>query len=342
MTGGATASGAGANAGGATGGASRGSYTVADLGTLGGILSQAVDVNETGAVAGVSALPDDARHGFVYDRGAMSEIGTLGGTISVGYAINENGAVTGYSTLPTGSYRAFLYSDGKMTDLGSIGGADYSSGAAINSLGHVVGESAVAGSDRHDAFLYRDGTMIDLGTLGGEYSSAHGINDAGRIVGYSYRPEGVFHGFLLEGGEMVDLGTLGGSYSKAYGINEAGDVVGLAYLAGDAQAHAFLYRAGSDGSMIDLDTMGHAHSEALAINAQGAVVGDFDTAGDGVVIPRAFLFTDGQMRDLNDLIGQGSGWLLNVASGINDAGQIAGWGTFQGQQHAFLLSPTAL
>jgi probable HAF family extracellular repeat protein len=35
----------------------------------------------------------------------------------------------------------------------------------------------------------------------------------------------------------------------------------------------------------------------------------------------------------------GSGWVLNQASGINDSGQIAGFGTILGQTHAFLITP---
>jgi probable HAF family extracellular repeat protein len=45
------------------------------------------------------------------------------------------------------------------------------------------------------------------------------------------------------------------------------------------------------------------------------------------------------MKDLNSLIPAHSGWILTQASGINDSGQIVGWGTVNKQTHAFLLSP---
>jgi hypothetical protein len=41
------------------------------------------------------------------------------------------------------------------------------------------------------------------------------------------------------------------------------------------------------------------------------------------------------MKDLDASIAHNSGRALNVVSGINDAGQIAGSGTFRGQQHGF-------
>ncbi|MDX1252485.1 MAG: DUF11 domain-containing protein [Gammaproteobacteria bacterium] len=45
------------------------------------------------------------------------------------------------------------------------------------------------------------------------------------------------------------------------------------------------------------------------------------------------------MQDLNGLIPANSGWVLFNASGINNAGQIVGWGAFNGQIHGFLLTP---
>ncbi len=46
------------------------------------------------------------------------------------------------------------------------------------------------------------------------------------------------------------------------------------------------------------------------------------------------------MTDLNNLINSTSGWTLGSACGINDLGQIVGYGLNSlGQNHAFLLTP---
>jgi len=45
------------------------------------------------------------------------------------------------------------------------------------------------------------------------------------------------------------------------------------------------------------------------------------------------------MTDLNTLIPAGSPWYLQQATSINDAGEIAGYGTINGNVHAFLAKP---
>jgi probable HAF family extracellular repeat protein len=42
------------------------------------------------------------------------------------------------------------------------------------------------------------------------------------------------------------------------------------------------------------------------------------------------------------LLPSGSGWSSLNATGINDAGQIVGQGTYDGQQVAFLMTPSAV
>ncbi len=50
------------------------------------------------------------------------------------------------------------------------------------------------------------------------------------------------------------------------------------------------------------------------------------------------------MRDLNDLIPAGSGWVFAGAAGINDVGQVVGYGyraaLSSTTPHALLLTPT--
>jgi len=73
-------------------------------------------------------------------------------------------------------------------------------------------------------------------------------------------------------------------------------------------------------------------SHAFGINAKGHVVGQ-----------PTFLYRDGTLFDLNQLIPQTAGWNLHTAFGINDKGQIVGFGagpnSVRGGSSAFLLTP---
>ena len=137
---------------------------------------------------------------------------------------------------------------------------------------------------------------------------------------------------------ITDIGALDPS-SYANAINNQGQVVGGAYTnTGDSSIpHAFFY---SGGKVLDLGTLGGPASGAWGINKAAQIVGDAQiTPGDLFGAHHAFLYSGGQMANLNSLLPPNSGWTLTEAVSINDAGQIVGVGTLNGQDRAFRLTP---
>ena len=332
--------------------------TTQDLGTLGGSFSQAVAVNASGVVAGLSTVTAGSAgcgggapvcHAFVWTRGTLRDLGTLGGSFSQAIAINDAGQVAGNSTTRTGhscphggvvdlGCHAFLWDGRTMRDLGTLGG-DFSEATALTPTGRVAGFS-ITGSGALHGFFW-DGAMHDLGTLGGPTSIAYAVDAAGRVTGASTTPSGPFcgvpvagcHAFSWNRGTMRDLGTLGGAHSTALAINPAGLITGTSTLASGV-AHGFLW----DGAMHDLGTLGGDFSEGTAINSQGQVAGFSNTTLGVIGNPHAFLWDRGTLRDLGTL-----GGVDSYATAIGERGQVIGSSaaasatcTGRGPCHAFL------
>jgi probable HAF family extracellular repeat protein len=314
-------------------------YTVTDMGTFpGGVvgnnnnLSTGVAINSAGQVAGDAYVAGGFLHASLYSGGSMIDLGTFGGNQSFGRAINSAGQVAGEADLSSSSTHAFVYSGGLKTDLGTLGGAS-SLATGINSSSQVCGWAVTASGALH-AFLYSGGVMTDLGTLShnsADTSYANGINDSGQVTGLGYI-NGFQQAYVYSGGVMTTLGTLGGRQSAGNAINALGQVAGNAELA-DGSGHAFLY---SQGKMHDLGLLpGSIYSEAFGLNDNGDVVGQSST----FEVQRAMIYTHGAMADLNSLIDPSAGWFLLEGDGINDSGQITGYGRLNGQGHGFLLTP---
>lgn len=311
------------------------------VGTLGGLESHAVDLNDAGQVVGRS---DTGR--IVEDRWA---------------------------------FHAYVWQHGVMTALRPLPGGEFSGASGINAAGDVVGGSRphfIGGSSQ--AVLWRDGVPIDLNSRirprsGWVLNSTWDINDAGQIVGtglldgesatFLLTPiaeergrevrAGVFAGTARgrlnswtcarasHGYRITDLGALpGGKEAWAFGLNDAGQIASTAqYDQPRRFYHAVLWEHGVTKDLGQLSTGGF-HSFATAINAFGHVVGaspkDF-----GFNRPdRAFLHDGTEMTDLGAL----SSSATSFAFDINDRGHVVGYsGTgefFNGRDvsHAVLWS----
>jgi probable HAF family extracellular repeat protein len=184
------------------------------------------------------------------------------------------------------------------------------------------------------------GLLVALrhGPLEGTFSYGYAVNLSGQVAGYSeLKSPASYRAFLYSGGKLTNLGTLGGNFSLAAAINASGQVVGQASTPDNAAMSAFLWQ---NGKMIDIDTLGSQESIPQAINLSGAVVGRANIAPDmGDEDWHASVYADGQIQDLDDLIPANSGWVLINATGINDSGTIVGYGTLNGNNRAFLLTP---
>lgn len=308
-------------------------YTITDLGTLGGSVSVAYSINEQLNVVGYSALSQiRVDHAFLYDGTTMKDLGTLGGSFSWANCINNNGQIVGYSD-NTGNtnYRAFLYENSVMKDIGTLGG----SGAwarRINDRGQIVGGSNIIDNSTKHAFLYEGTTMTDLGSFG--YSSdAACINNAGQVVGDVVNFSGYQRAFLWENGAMIDLGSLG-RRSVAYGINDSGQVVGWTDISNTSDTHhACIWE---NGVLKVLGSFYGMDSYAYSINKHGQAVGRAWNSTEN----HGFLYSDGKMVELIDLLPAGADWNNLDAKDITDNGHIVGIGYTNGNQpHAFLMTP---
>ena len=149
------------------------------------------------------------------------------------------------------------------------------------------------------------------------------------------------HAVLWEkDGSVTALGTLpgGAGNNVANAINDRGEIVGTALLS-DGTVHAFLWsrQRGRQDLGLPGDEFVSVAGCCQTINNRGEVVG-FSFPGP-LGGGRAIVWVDKVPVDLNTLIPAGSPWYLQFASSINDAGEIVGWGTINGEVHAFLATP---
>ena len=333
-------------------------YTITDIGVLkGDNESNGFWINNLGEVVGCSDTQTvqgypctglvAGQHAFTWTKsGGMKDLGTLSGaTVSGAIGINDSGIVVGYSNvkgqLATNFVATQWSTSGAITNLGTIWGGSSSAAFQVNSAGVVAGDSFLS-SGLVDATSWTNNKIKNLGALSKAiFTAGLAINDNGEIVGesvFGYGPPFTSHGFLWNGSTMKDLGTLpGGVTSMANAINTAGVIVGQSDGTSTRGSwHAVMWNTSNKISDLGV-LLGGTYSIAFSINDSSVVVGYGNLSNNAA---HAMIWTStGGMQDLNSLIPANSGWVLINANSINNVGQITGYGTRNGHNHAFLLTP---
>jgi hypothetical protein len=215
-------------------------------------------------------------------------------------------------------------------------------------------------SSQPQGFIFNGSALSAINYPSATQTTVNGINDQGLLAG-SYTGTGGVFGFIENSGAFQTLPNLsGGAEGQANGINLAGDAAGWVTNSSDEEL-AVIWR---NETPILLGDLGGGYGEATALNNYGQVVGASNIAATSYVpdytpngntnlttagnlepmndsLAHAFLWQNGTMYDLNSFLPTNSGWILQCAMGINDSGQIAGYGTLNGVQTAFVMTPEA-
>jgi probable HAF family extracellular repeat protein len=288
----------------------------------------------------VSAFPE--HHASLWSAGVTSDLGTVSGFASAhGHDVNDAGQVVGALATaafgPSTGGRGFIYTGGTMSALPTLGGSSTLTTVAwgINNAGTIVGQSEAR------PFTHTLGnpllTALPTPVTGDGTGSARAINSAGRIVG-SVTVAGVRAPASWDAGVLSLLNApAGATFSEARFVDDAGVVDGSANYTGFL-TRGFLYDAADNA--IDIGTLGPAYnySEIFDINSSRQAVGLSRLAASPFT-SEPFLYDNGVMVNLNTLLPAGSGWVLQRAFSIDDAGAIMGTGTFNGVLSGFKLTP---
>ncbi len=300
---------------------------------------QVYGLNANGEVAGV-AFPETPEIGIegVLWLGGGPIFNLPHDSESILYSVNKAGdavGVRGIDNTPT-----------EIPILVRGGGSNDLSGAlGVGALCTDVNDSGVlCGSsfNNPNAFTYdtfaNKLTLIPL-TANQRHNYATAINQAGHVVGAAQNNDnnGTSNGFFYDGA-LHDLGQV----AFVEDINDKGQVVGSVGAAYPASFSPRIWDvtqnppAAQPIPLPTSDAFIGAHADS--INNAGAVVGTCWTAASYDGDQTAYICANGVSTDLNTLI-SAPGWHLQFATRINDAGMISGFGTLNGQQTSFLLTP---
>ncbi|OFX17122.1 MAG: hypothetical protein A2Z18_01270 [Armatimonadetes bacterium RBG_16_58_9] len=310
-------------------------YTVTTISSLVGPSADAWSINNSGQLVGSMTVQVEGRserHAYLWDPVSGIRDIPPAGYNAVARDVSDSGQVVGfigpssaivpldYDWFPSG-YHAFSWQDGDMIDLGPLD-TGCSAAYAVSSSGQVVGSRTGKPYDvLGTAFIWDAGDgMQDL--PGGSLAAAFDIGNSGAAVGRSMETASLWHD-----GVMTDIGALiGDGWSSALAINNVTQVVG-AYQGTRGISSAFLWDAQTGmrdlGSLADPSYELH-YTVAGAVNNRGQIIGMSDigyTYGGRNEIIHAFIWEDGAMSDLNDLVEPGT-LELTAGMAINDRGQI--------------------
>jgi len=229
-------------------------------------------------------------------------------------------------------HHAFLFSGGKTIVLSLLPGANLAEADGIHQAlpSTVVGyTNNTVGGPLAAAVWDSRNTVTALTLPLGPNSVASDINDKGQIVGWMGQSPATSHGFIWSKGGVIDLGIPPGAIaSTATGINSSGHVCGRSAVSEPGDGPTVRGWVWSNGTYTMIDPLpGYRTCRPKDINDDGTIVGAcedaIEPANPNNPAP-AFIWKNGVMTSLGELVTLDPWVILTHAQGINNAGQIVG------------------
>jgi len=293
-----------------------------------GILSQ--DKEDAGFPAAVSdrgqvlSVTEFDGISYLWNRGQLSKLGKF-----TAHAFNDQGVVVGEAGEDPLNSHAVVWGNGEIHVLPGLPDRPQAKAASVNDKNQIVGSAEALDYDKYESVQKKRPDLY--------HDISGALNENIYIT--------LAHACLWQNGIVTELPMPPGmAQTSAIGINNKGQILGSATTASDinSQTEAVLW----DGKRITiLGSLGGLPTWANALNDNGQVVGiGFLKGSQSYGGVRAFLWGSGKIYNLNTLIPKDSGWILQDATGVNNRGQIVGYGQFRSasglyKMHIFLLTP---
>jgi hypothetical protein len=316
-------------------------FRVVPLDSLGGagigLREQARAINEHGAVVGNVVHAGNSIAAHWKDDGSLTLlVNGQPDASSFGYDVSDDGIAVGRSVGGTTSDPfQWTASSGKQ----SLGLSTGAVPLAINGFQTIAytfpsGDSLASatwrlGVNKPIAAAAGDVIVRDINALG----AVAGIFGGGELPARAFR--------WSPSGGLVSLDVpLGFDHAHGNGINAANVVVGLSRRA--ARDQATRWSPGSASVLLGFANPAFTRSAAMAVNADGWIVGTEDGNPLEPEASQGVIWIDDRPSALNELLAplpHGVEVHVTAAFDINDAGQIAARGYYNGVERALRLDP---
>lgn len=322
--------------------------------------SKVYGINSSGTVCGKSFSTNDDDIAITWS--IFDEVTVLtslsSGAESSCWDINDSGQASGFSRNASGDKRSVRWESNKsITDMGALTNPNtYSTGSSsdaygIDNDGTILGLAEIPNNSGNinvfHAVKSEGNSLIDLGTLNDSdsvnqfgYSISYDMNNYGETVGiahdnfYRFRP--FIHDVVAGMNELpIDPSFENGEwYATAINTHE---MIGGHVITTNNHTQPYYWDCRNCSPVKIAMPVKFPNGEIYSINNYGQMVGMM-WSDDENPVEHAFIFDKVfGLRDLNSLIAADSDWTLVFARDINDSGQIAGAGTYQGNERGYML-----